>query len=92
MFLPPVSAVVRLECIFSELAGMKLEYWLPGRTIGASRARQLTCFCEHNFIAFPDGFDFKEGWKKHVEESDKKVRDLLESYYKKCQQRNVSEF
>ena len=41
-------------------------------------------------VAFPDGFDFSEGWKKAVEESDKKARDLLESYYKKCQERNVS--
>ena len=43
-------------------------------------------------VAFPDGFDFSEGWKKHVEESDKKARDLLESYYKKCQEKSVSMF
>lgn len=43
-------------------------------------------------FAFPDGFDFSEGWKKHVEESEKKTRDLLDSYYKKCQAKNVGDF
>ena len=41
-------------------------------------------------LCFLDGFDFSEGWKKHVEESDKKARVLLESYYKRCQEKNVS--
>lgn len=42
-------------------------------------------------ILFLDGFDFSDGWKKHVEESDKKARVILESYYKKCQENNVSD-
>ena len=41
-------------------------------------------------VAFPDGFDSSEGWKKAAEESDKKARDLLESYWEKCVERNVS--
>ena len=41
-------------------------------------------------FAFADGFDFSEGFKQHLAESEKKVRDLLESYYKKCQERSVS--
>ena len=40
---------------------------------------------------FVDGFDFSDGWKKHVEESDQKARVILESYYKKCQESNVSD-
>ena len=43
------------------------------------------------FIFFTDGFDFSDGWKKHLEESDKKARVILESYYKKCQENNVSD-
>lgn len=42
-------------------------------------------------VLFLDGFDFSDGWKKHVEESDKKARVILESYYKKCQENNVSD-
>ena len=41
-------------------------------------------------FAFADGFDFSEGFKQHLAESEKKARDLLESYYKKCQERSVS--
>ena len=41
-------------------------------------------------VAFPDGFDSSEGWKKAAEESDKKARDLLESYWEKCVERNLS--
>ena len=43
------------------------------------------------FFHFSDGFDFSDGWKKHLEESDKKARVILESYYKKCQENNVSD-
>ena len=42
------------------------------------------------YFFFLDGFDFSEGWKKHLEESDKKSRAILESYYKKCQKSSVS--
>ncbi|CAH3167550.1 unnamed protein product [Porites evermanni] len=38
---------------------------------------------------YPYGFDFSEGFKQHLAESEKKARDLLESYYKKCQERSV---
>ncbi|PFX26770.1 uncharacterized protein LOC111328504 [Stylophora pistillata] len=38
---------------------------------------------------YPYGFEFADGWKKHLEESDKKSRTLLESYYKKCQESNL---
>ncbi|XP_068715384.1 universal stress protein Slr1101-like [Montipora capricornis] len=38
---------------------------------------------------YPYGFDFSEGWKEHLEQSEKKARDLLESYYKKCQEKNL---
>jgi len=54
---------------------------------------QLSVMIFH--ILFPflflDGFDFSDGWKKHLEESDKKARVILESYYKKCQENNVSD-
>lgn len=38
---------------------------------------------------YPYGFDFSEGWKERVEESEKKARALLESYHTKCQEKNL---
>lgn len=51
------------------------------------RAMIIHLLCSFFFL---DGFDFSDGWKNHLEESDKKARVILESYYKKCQESNVS--
>jgi len=54
---------------------------------------QLRAMVIHVLLSFLflDGFDFSDGWKHHLEESDKKARVILESYYKKCLENNVSD-
>jgi len=40
-------------------------------------------------LLISDGFDSAKRWKSHIVECDMKARVLLESYYKKCQERNL---